>query len=183
MTDREELEHKPMLTAEEREAIWTVAEAYGENSGDPECERIAIIIHGLWRRCESDQAHPTAAGRTGGSHKGLWNMSKTLNVKSAAAVAGAAPCSAKPCKQNCPKCGASDIHREHREKGEEVDKRNLDDACKSKSPFLTSNWPYGYKATKEHIGHHCRDCGYEWQSAVLPNAQDNPPREDTEHGR
>jgi len=38
------------LTDEEREAIWTVAEAYAENDGDPECERIASIMQGLWHR-------------------------------------------------------------------------------------------------------------------------------------
>jgi hypothetical protein len=38
------------LTDEEREAIWAVAEAYAENDGDPECERIASIMQGLWHR-------------------------------------------------------------------------------------------------------------------------------------
>jgi hypothetical protein len=41
---------KPTLTDEEREAIWTVAEAYAENDGDPECWRIASIMQGLWHR-------------------------------------------------------------------------------------------------------------------------------------
>jgi hypothetical protein len=38
------------LTDEERDAIWTVAEAYAENDGDPDCERIARIMQGLWQR-------------------------------------------------------------------------------------------------------------------------------------
>jgi hypothetical protein len=38
------------LTDEERDAIWTVAEAYAENGGDPESERIASVMQGLWRR-------------------------------------------------------------------------------------------------------------------------------------
>jgi hypothetical protein len=38
------------LNDEEREAIWTVAEAYAENDGDPDCERIARIMQGLWQR-------------------------------------------------------------------------------------------------------------------------------------
>jgi len=38
------------LTDAEREVIWTVAEAYAENDGDPECERIASIMQGLWHR-------------------------------------------------------------------------------------------------------------------------------------
>ena len=38
------------LTDEEREAIWTVAEAYAENDDDPECQRIAGIMQGLWQR-------------------------------------------------------------------------------------------------------------------------------------
>jgi hypothetical protein len=41
---------QPALTDEERKAIWTVAEAYAENDGDPECERIARIMQGLWQR-------------------------------------------------------------------------------------------------------------------------------------
>jgi len=38
------------LTDAERGVIWTVAEAYAENDGDPECERIARIMQGLWQR-------------------------------------------------------------------------------------------------------------------------------------
>lgn len=76
----------------------------------------------------------------------------------------------KPCRQNCPKCGCQDISRTHQEKGDEIDKRDLSDPCKTKRLFLTGNWPYGYIAAKEHIGHYCRSCGYEWQSDVLPNA-------------
>ena len=44
------LYRSPALTDEERAAIWTVAEAYAENDGDPECERIARIMQGLWQR-------------------------------------------------------------------------------------------------------------------------------------
>jgi hypothetical protein len=38
------------LTDAELEAIWAVAEAYAENDGDPECERIARIMQRLWQR-------------------------------------------------------------------------------------------------------------------------------------
>jgi hypothetical protein len=41
---------KLRLTDAEREAIWAVAEAYAENDGDPECERIARVMQGLWQR-------------------------------------------------------------------------------------------------------------------------------------
>jgi len=41
---------QPVLADEEREAIWTVAEAYAENDGDPECQKIARIMQGLWHR-------------------------------------------------------------------------------------------------------------------------------------
>lgn len=44
------LYRSPTLTDEEREAIWTVAEAYAENGDDPESERIARIMQGLWQR-------------------------------------------------------------------------------------------------------------------------------------
>ena len=38
------------LTDAERAALWTAAEAYAENNDDPECERIAVALHGLWER-------------------------------------------------------------------------------------------------------------------------------------
>lgn len=38
------------LTDAEREAIWTAAEAYAENDGDPECAKIAAALQGLWQR-------------------------------------------------------------------------------------------------------------------------------------
>ena len=38
------------LTDAEREAIRTVSEAYAENDDDPDCERIARIMQGLWQR-------------------------------------------------------------------------------------------------------------------------------------
>lgn len=38
------------LTDAEREAVEAAAEAYGENDDDPECERIATALHGLWQR-------------------------------------------------------------------------------------------------------------------------------------
>jgi hypothetical protein len=41
---------QPVLADEERDAIWTVSEAYAENGGDPESERIATIMQGLWQR-------------------------------------------------------------------------------------------------------------------------------------
>jgi hypothetical protein len=45
------LYRKPQLalTDAERDAIWDVAEAYSDNDDDPECARIARIMHGLWR--------------------------------------------------------------------------------------------------------------------------------------
>lgn len=48
------------LTDAEREALWTAAEAYAENDGDPECERIATALHGLWQRTKGGA--PSAAG-------------------------------------------------------------------------------------------------------------------------
>lgn len=38
------------LTDAERQALWDAAEAYAENNDDPECERIATALHGLWQR-------------------------------------------------------------------------------------------------------------------------------------
>ena len=76
-----------------------------------------------------------------------------------------------PCDQNCPKCGSRDIHRKHRMPGDGVDKQGIDDELIKRPPFMEVNWPYGWKASKEHIGHHCRTCQYEWESSTLPNAK------------
>lgn len=38
------------LTDAEREAIAVAAEAYEQNNGDPDCERIADTLHGLLDR-------------------------------------------------------------------------------------------------------------------------------------
>lgn len=92
------------------------------------------------------------------------------------ATLAAARGSAKPCDIPCPKCGGMDIYREHREVGESVDKLDLDDDCKTIPPYLKSDWPYGYKVTKEHIGHHCRVCQYAWRTDILPNDEVQRPR-------
>ena len=74
---------------------------------------------------------------------------------------------AKPCAQNCPKCGGEDISRRHRKLGESVKKSCGEKSnCAPSLPWLDSDWPYGWKVSREHIGHHCRVCGCEWQSAV-----------------
>ena len=96
---------------------------------------------------------------------------QALETKRRSADCAPRTCLAKPCAQNCPKCGGKDINREHRERGETIEHGFGEDApTKDKPPYLQADWPYGYKATKEHIGHHCRTCGFEWESAVLPNA-------------
>ena len=75
-----------------------------------------------------------------------------------------------PCAQNCPKCGGKDISRRHRKLGESVKKSCGEKSnCAPSLPWLDSDWPYGWKVSREHIGHHCRVCGYEWESDVLPN--------------
>jgi hypothetical protein len=38
------------FTDEERAVLWTVAEAYAEDDGDPECERISRVLGGLLAR-------------------------------------------------------------------------------------------------------------------------------------
>lgn len=74
------------------------------------------------------------------------------------------------CNQNCPKCGTNYIHRQHRMPGKEVrlsiGERN---ECKPRLPYLDSDWPYGWKTKREHISHHCRVCGHEWECDVVQN--------------
>ena len=41
---------EPTLTDAEREAVWTVAEAYAGNDDDPECERLARVLQGIYQR-------------------------------------------------------------------------------------------------------------------------------------
>ena len=41
---------QPTLTDAERSALWDAAEAYAGNNDDPECERIATALQGLWQR-------------------------------------------------------------------------------------------------------------------------------------
>jgi hypothetical protein len=80
-------------------------------------------------------------------------------------------CEQKPCNQNCPKCGGNEIHRAHRQPGESVKKSFGEKSdCKPVLPWLDSDWPYGWKVKREHIGHHCCVCGHEWECDVLPNA-------------
>jgi hypothetical protein len=38
------------LTEAERDAVWTVAEAYAGNDDDPECERLARVLQGIYQR-------------------------------------------------------------------------------------------------------------------------------------
>ena len=70
----------------------------GKESGGrvPICWKCAVThkCSGVKPLPPNNQAHPTAAGGTGGAQKELQNMSNTSNVKKPAAVAGAAPCSA-----------------------------------------------------------------------------------------
>jgi hypothetical protein len=44
------LYRSPTLTDEERDTVWTVAEAYAGNDGDPECERLARVLQGIYQR-------------------------------------------------------------------------------------------------------------------------------------
>jgi hypothetical protein len=41
------------LTDAEREALRVAAEAYAENNDDPDCERIATALQGLWQRTKT----------------------------------------------------------------------------------------------------------------------------------
>jgi hypothetical protein len=41
---------EPTLTDEERDTVWTVAEAYAGNDDDPECERLARVLQGIYQR-------------------------------------------------------------------------------------------------------------------------------------
>jgi hypothetical protein len=74
----------------------------------------------------------------------------------------------RPCSTNCCKCNSDDIHRKYWRAGEDTHGRL---PC---NRWPTTEWvdrsdKFHKPALKDCITHHCRCCGYEWDSDVMPN--------------
>lgn len=68
-------------------------------------------------------------------------------------------------KRKCSKCGSVDIHTMHRT-ADEAEFRHHGDKPRPESKFATVRG-YSVIFTQECLDHHCRNCGYEWETATL----------------
>lgn len=72
----------------------------------------------------------------------------------------------KPCDIPCPKCGSADIYRRWRRKGVVFDY-----SCADHEQGEDGDIAYGHcreaMATRDCIQHHCRTCGFEWNTPPL----------------
>lgn len=69
----------------------------------------------------------------------------------------------KPCDEPCPKCGSSDIFHLFIAKGDAVPHGEYG-KCKSK---YATGYGHYWRATRDHMHHHCRCCGFAWQGRPL----------------
>lgn len=69
----------------------------------------------------------------------------------------------RPCDEPCEKCGATDIYRRFIAKGGEVPHEGYD-RCASK---YGTGQCHSWKATRDHVNHHCRCCGFVWQTPPM----------------
>jgi hypothetical protein len=73
-------------------------------------------------------------------------------------------CRVMPCVEPCSKCGSGDIYRRFIAKGGEVPHEGYD-RCASK--YGTGEC-HSWTATRDHLHHHCRCCGFVWQTPPMP---------------
>lgn len=71
----------------------------------------------------------------------------------------------KPCEAACPKCGASDTNRQHREEG--TSWNNSVGDYEARSSTYIHKGAHVTECLQECITHHCRVCHYEWETGVL----------------
>ena len=70
----------------------------------------------------------------------------------------------RPCEAACPKCGGTDVNREHRYKGDDWPFYR---GNRERSNEFVCVHDFRWKAKREHVSHHCRTCHYEWETPVL----------------
>lgn len=81
------------------------------------------------------------------------------------AVAGQVERMVRPCAMPCEKCGHEDIYRRFVAQGERMENKEY-----NRSPSrYASGQCHSYSATRDHLTHVCRCCGYQWQT--LPMAK------------
>lgn len=74
----------------------------------------------------------------------------------------------KPCDLPCPKCGSADVMRRFWPKDERR-KAKAYDECNMGPYVRVERW--NAVARRDHIGHHCRCCQYEWQTLPMKAAK------------
>jgi hypothetical protein len=71
----------------------------------------------------------------------------------------------KPCELPCEKCGHDGVSRKFVAQGERMKNTEYN---RSPSKYATGQYNH-YSATRDHLTHTCRCCGYAWQT--LPMAK------------
>lgn len=71
--------------------------------------------------------------------------------------------SMKPCDMNCTKCGAADVHRIFREKGDDWRIELYGDI----NNRFAKSMGFWAKSLCDHIQHKCRVCSYEWRTSPM----------------
>lgn len=71
----------------------------------------------------------------------------------------------KPCAMPCAKCGGIDIHRRFYATGQ--DTNGVYRKRTPSSPWVNREDAFYQPAKKECVTHHCRCCGYEWETDPL----------------
>ena len=70
----------------------------------------------------------------------------------------------KPCELPCPKCGSADVLRSFWAKGARREAREYGQQTMGNYVRVEC---WNAVATRDHIGHHCRCCHYEWQTLPM----------------
>jgi hypothetical protein len=80
----------------------------------------------------------------------------------------------KPCELPCEKCGHEDVHRKFRTEGE---RWRPEDSRLFRSAYAYKDC-YTAIASRDHIEHACRCCGYGWQTLPMRAPATPEPTDD-----
>lgn len=72
----------------------------------------------------------------------------------------------KPCDAECTKCGSADVHRTWRPKGQQFAYDSGDHEVGEDKDIAYAKYGVAM-ATQECIQHHCRTCGFEWNTPPM----------------
>jgi ssDNA-binding Zn-finger/Zn-ribbon topoisomerase 1 len=73
----------------------------------------------------------------------------------------------KPCELSCPKCGATGVARQYREKGQMWSTHKYG----KRSQYASGPGTYALTADRDHIEHECLTCHHEWQTLPLAESR------------